>query len=193
MPRTREFEPRDVLGKAMHLFWQHGYTDTSMDDLVVHTGVSRYGLYGTFGDKHDLFVAALDQYRDTIPTALLGPLERPDASLAAITRYFETFAALAAQPEARMGCLMANTAVELAPFEGAIAQRVEAHFARMRSAFHGALVNAQQQGELPAETQTEQLADYLLGVAQGLTVCLRAALLTSTIQNYVAVALKQLR
>ncbi|MDP9310400.1 MAG: TetR family transcriptional regulator, partial [Pseudomonadota bacterium] len=27
-----------------------------MDDLVVHTGVSRYGLYGTFGDKHDLFV-----------------------------------------------------------------------------------------------------------------------------------------
>jgi TetR/AcrR family transcriptional repressor of nem operon len=45
MARPREFEPHEALNRAMHLFWQKGYEDTSMADLVAATGVSRYGFY----------------------------------------------------------------------------------------------------------------------------------------------------
>ena len=94
LPRTCEFEPQVALNKAMLLFWQRGYADTSMEDLVAQTGVSRYGLYGTFGNKHDLFVATLDHYRDVIVARLLDPLEQPSVCVAAIIRYFESLMTL---------------------------------------------------------------------------------------------------
>ena len=46
MARTREFDPEEALDKAVQLFWRKGYFDTSMDDLVKETGVSRYGQSG---------------------------------------------------------------------------------------------------------------------------------------------------
>ena len=45
MPRLREFDPQTVLAEATQIFWRNGYADTSMEDIVSETGVSRYGLY----------------------------------------------------------------------------------------------------------------------------------------------------
>lgn len=55
MPRLREFDPQTVLAEATQIFWRNGYADTSMEDIVLETGVSRYGLYGTFGNKKELW------------------------------------------------------------------------------------------------------------------------------------------
>ena len=64
MVRTRTFDPSSALSSAVELFSSKGYSDTSMEDIVQATGVSRYGLYGTFGNKRELFEQALDSYAD---------------------------------------------------------------------------------------------------------------------------------
>jgi AcrR family transcriptional regulator len=64
MVRTRTFDPSTALTQAVGLFSSKGYADTSMDDIVRATGVSRYGLYGTFGNKRELFEQALDRYAE---------------------------------------------------------------------------------------------------------------------------------
>src|SRR5690349_15255285 len=46
----------------MEVFWERGYEATSIGDLVERLGVGRQSLYDTFGDKHALYVAALDRY-----------------------------------------------------------------------------------------------------------------------------------
>ena len=51
-----------VLDRATELFWTKGYEETSMRDLEEGLGVGRQSLYSTFGDKRDLFLAALDRY-----------------------------------------------------------------------------------------------------------------------------------
>ena len=51
MPRVREFDPDVALEKAIQLFWHKGYAETSMRDLVAHTGVAHAGLYSAFGSK----------------------------------------------------------------------------------------------------------------------------------------------
>ena len=48
MAREREFDPTQALDQAVAMFWERGYSETSMEDLVDATGVSRYGIYGTF-------------------------------------------------------------------------------------------------------------------------------------------------
>lgn len=192
MARSKEFEPREALQKAMELFWHKGYSDTSMDDLVAYTGVSRYGLYSTFGDKHELFLAALDHYRDSSATWLLGAMEAPDASLAAVRWFFETLLAGACSPKGELGCLMCNTALALAPHDQESGAKVQLHLQRTGQAFRHALSNAQRRREISAQVDVEAYADYLVGVAQGLFVLARASADCTVIKRFVQVALSQL-
>ncbi len=64
MARKPEFDRDAVLENAMGAFWEHGYEATSLAKLLSVTGLSKSSLYAAFGDKHQLFVAAFDLYRD---------------------------------------------------------------------------------------------------------------------------------
>ncbi len=61
MARQKEFDRDEVLHKAMEVFWTRGYEGTSIQDLVKHMGINRQSIYDTFGDKHSLFLQALDR------------------------------------------------------------------------------------------------------------------------------------
>src|SRR6266849_9179717 len=62
MGRPKNFNREEVLEKAMPVFWKHGFSDTSLQDLERATGVNKSGLYSEFRDKEDLFVACLRYY-----------------------------------------------------------------------------------------------------------------------------------
>ena len=115
MPRVREFDPQTVLADATQIFWRNGYADTSMEDIVSQTGVSRYGLYGTFGNKKELLIAAIRHYDETMNQLLMASLQDPEASLPAIIDYWRTIAEHAKDETFCAGCLIVNVAVEVAP------------------------------------------------------------------------------
>src|SRR5271156_4321733 len=121
MPRLREFDPNDAVHKAMTVFWRKGYLDTSVEDLVNVTGVSRFGLYDEFESKHGLFLACLGHYQDTLVQMAFGPVERPGASLSEIRAYFTQLLDLVSTKRGHLGCLMANTASEVAYRDGGAA------------------------------------------------------------------------
>src|ERR1700742_3700373 len=62
MGRPKNFSREEVLEKAMPVFWTHGFSDTSLQDLERATGVNKSGLYAEFRDKEDMFVACLRHY-----------------------------------------------------------------------------------------------------------------------------------
>ena len=62
MGRPKNFSREQVLEKAMPVFWAHGFSDASLQDLEQATGVNKSGLYTEFRDKEDLFVACLRHY-----------------------------------------------------------------------------------------------------------------------------------
>ena len=64
MARTKEFEPLVALDTAMELFWRKGYEATSMRELLDAMGIGRGSFYDTFGDKHALFLSALDRFQE---------------------------------------------------------------------------------------------------------------------------------
>src|SRR5882762_5197437 len=77
MARHKEFDRDEALHKAMEVFWSRGYKATSIQDLVKHMGINRQSLYDTFGDKHALYLLALDRYREIEVRKLFDLLERP--------------------------------------------------------------------------------------------------------------------
>lgn len=176
----------------MHLFWDKGYEETSMADLVKATGVSRYGFYTEFGDKHDLFLKCVDRYADTAIKQTLSPLEEENASLPELRAYFERFVASAQSGQPQRGCLIGNTAMSMMNVDDAMAARIERHYTRMRAAFVNALNNAVRRGELAADEDVEALADYLVGAANGYLSCIRIGMSSTQIENFLRILLKGL-
>ena len=62
MPWEKTFDEDKAVEAAMLLFWEKGYTDTSMADLLKTTGLTKGSFYNAFGSKYDLFVKALLKY-----------------------------------------------------------------------------------------------------------------------------------
>jgi TetR/AcrR family transcriptional repressor of nem operon len=174
--RTKEFDPDAALQSALELFWQRGYEATSMADLVEHLGIGRASIYATFGNKHDLYLKALDRYGETHDPVLLHELSQPGPVLPAVRAVVRRFAAEAADEVGRLkGCFVVNTAAELGPHDTAAARRVELSWQHIEMPLHSALVRAQAQGELPEDRDPRALARMLLVLMQGLRVVGKAS------------------
>ena len=100
MPREREFATNKALDSAVALFWSKGFNDTSMDDLVNETGVSRYG---TFGNKHAFFQAALARYAQQRAKHMQDELRKLDAGLEATIICFTGLKELANSEAGELG------------------------------------------------------------------------------------------
>src|SRR5882757_7843016 len=80
MPRPRNFDEDTVVAAARDRFWGGGYAATSVDDLTTATGLGKGSLYGAFGDKHTLFVRALDGYCVDAMDRIAAQLQQPGVS-----------------------------------------------------------------------------------------------------------------
>src|SRR5690348_16575655 len=76
MAGVKQFDRHEALDRAMAAFWSRGYEATSIDDLVQATRIGRGSLYGTFGDKRQLFLAALDHYWNTVGMEMFSVIVR---------------------------------------------------------------------------------------------------------------------
>ena len=114
MARPREFDPRQTLQTAIEVFWEKGYFDASVDEIVKRSGVAKYGIYGTFGTKRELFIQALEQYGIDRRHDIQRPIRKPDASLAEIRQFFKRAPKIVThRGNDRRGCLLCNTGVEI--------------------------------------------------------------------------------
>ncbi|HUR06300.1 MAG TPA: TetR family transcriptional regulator [Nonomuraea sp.] len=169
MARTKEFDPDVALQAALELFWERGYEATSMADLVEHLGIGRASIYATFGNKRDLYLKAYERYVQN-GIDFIGLLSQPGPVLPAVRALVEQFAEESAHDEKRRGCLVVNTAVEVAPHDPTLARRVESNWDFIETTMTSALTRARAQGELAEEKDPRALARFLLTVMQGMRV-----------------------
>jgi len=193
MPRTKEFEPEAALHDAMELFWQKGYEATSMRDLLDRMGIGRGSFYDTFGDKRLLFLSTLDRFEQTRTTWILEALEGPEPPLESIRYVFERTVDGLVGFEPRRGCLLANTAVELAPHDPEIAARISRYVRRTEDAFEKALGRARSAGKGRKHKDPRALARFLVNNLHGLRVMARAGADRETLEDTVRVALGALK
>lgn len=191
MARPREFDPDEVLDRCMRLFWSKGYQATSLDDLLRETGLARQSLYGAFGGKHALFLAALRRYRERM-AAMVS--ERFGGGVAPREALREFLLSIAEAPRERTrdGCFIVNSAVELAPRDPEAAEIVAAQNRHLERVFRSALERAREQGELPRGKDPRAVARFLLGFVNGLHVVAKAGADRATLRDMVKVALQAL-
>ncbi len=167
------------------MFSSKGYSDTSMDDIVRATGVSRYGIYTTFGNKRELFEQALERYADGMGRQSFLRLLEPDASLAQIQAIFdERVDAMCSAVENR-GCMLSHTAMELAPHDHEIQGVLQKFLKRMSKTFAVGLESAKEKGEVKEDLDIRSAGEFLTGALFGLAVLARAGFPRTTLDNFV--------
>lgn len=175
MPRPKEFNPDEALEKAMQVFWHKGYQATSMEDLLTAMNLNRGSLYATFGDKRELFLKAMDLYCTGVGVgSRLSILSRPGPAIPLVYQFLEGMLEFALSDPRRRGCLIANTAMELAPHQADIAKKVSGQLQHLEDAFFKLLTRAKQNGELDKNKNPRALARVLVTMMQGTIVMIKA-------------------
>jgi len=168
----------------MRLFWARGFTATSMDDLVTHTGASRHSLYRDFGGKEALYLAGFDIYRDTIVLPAFAQVEDDGASLATLFDYLNVRIDSAERlglPGS--GCLIVNATTETAPLSAAVAAHVDAHNALLRAGFAKAIATS---APYLDPEEADELAGTVLTFSNGLWCLSRRVSRADPLRKHVA-------
>jgi TetR/AcrR family transcriptional repressor of nem operon len=185
MARTREFDEEEVLWKAVQIFWQRGYTNTSLNDLVDGMGLQRSSLYRTFGDKESLFRRAVERYTDE----QVRRMPRGVGSKAAIAAWMKNALEDARRPDRPSGCLVISSAVELPTLPASLRPLVNEHMTRLRRFFLGAVRSAKERGEVRRDLDVERTAEQILSAQIALSVLGRTGADLATLSRVVDGAL----
>lgn len=192
MARTKEFEESAVLEKARDLFWERGYTATSIQDLEQALGISRSSIYRFFGGKRELYDRTLADYRAANMARLRTTLLESDDPRQALTDLFVK-TAQQQHPDCKSsarGCYVVNATTEMAN----LCSEALAFAADNRKEFvtimTDVLARAQVQGKLDKQAEPAELANYLFVCYNGLQVVVQTKIereaLVSAVKRSVA-------
>lgn len=170
MPRVKSFDEKEVLTKAMNLFWKQGYAATSVQDLVSHLGINRASLYDTFGDKEQLFNKAFELYRKINIEGLRQFFDSQENIREAFEKLFENAIREAITDEDRKGCFVVNTTTELVPNDESISGILEHNKSDFEALFFEYLQKGKEAGQIATNKDLRTVAALFYTLYNGLRV-----------------------
>ncbi|WHY58537.1 TetR/AcrR family transcriptional regulator [Peribacillus simplex] len=190
MARSKEFDEKAVLRKAMELFWEQGYEKTSMQDLVDHMGIHRRSIYDTFGDKRSLFLASLNHYEELI----VNEMERIISSTSSIKQTIRDvfMFILNSIEQYPKGCLSVNAAIELSLLDKEIGRIVTKMFNRTEDMFNNLIKRGQTNGELSKEIDSDNTSRFLHNNLVGIRVLIKTNYNKKELEGIITLALSVL-
>lgn len=168
--RPRSFDEEAAVERAMKVFWLRGYHATALPDLLRATKLSRGSLYAAFGDKHSLFLRALDRY-------IADALKRMDLEFAlrrepvdSLRAFLAGYVDRTSGANGRRGCLLVATAMELAGQDSEVNRRIASFFKAMEARVTDALSRSKTEGKLADGVEPSSAARILVCFVEGLRV-----------------------
>jgi TetR/AcrR family transcriptional regulator, transcriptional repressor for nem operon len=167
MARTKEFDPKTALQGAIDVFWSKGYSRTSLNDLMQGMGIARQSLYDTFGDKHQLYIRALERYRDDMLAATRAHFAEDKAVKAGFSALL-----LGISQESRAhlerGCLLLSASLEREPGDEEIAELLAGNQKSVEAIFREVIERGQKSGEIGRKKDAAALARFFAATIQGM-------------------------
>ena len=175
--RPRAFEPDAALAKALATFRDGGFAATSLDDLSAAMGINRPSLYGTFGDKRELFLKAYERYRADMAASFAAVFDPALPLRAMLERLFATaLDVYLAGENGPRGCFTVMTATSEAMADPQVRALVQKAIGSTRRTLVKRLEAAVAAGDLPRGADVETLAQVALSTMEALAIRARARL-----------------
>lgn len=173
MARPREFDEAKVLEAAMCCFWAKGYEATSTRELADQMGLTGASLYNAFGDKRSLYRRALEYYLQQSVHDRIRRLETGKKPLPAIRAFFDEIIERSVTDRQRRGCMLVNSALEVAPHDDEFRKIVSQELIHIESFFRRRVAAGQSDGTITTDQSAADLSKMLLSVLLGIRVLAR--------------------
>jgi len=171
MPRSKQFDEKTVLRKALMLFWRKGFHATSMQDLVDGMGISRASMYSSFtGGKEEIFERSFLMYQEENRIRIKGVFENSHSIKQGFYTLLEGSVIEDVQAEKVKGCLLINSATELIPDDEKVHAMIQHNTELTKEIFEHYLQQGINTGEISAEKNAKELASYFFTLYGGLKV-----------------------
>ena len=174
----------------MRRFWAAGYAATSLRDLGGAMGLGPASVYNAFGDKRTLFTRCLDHYLDANMRARIARVERTIPPRRAIEAFLTEI--VERSLENRLGCLLVNSALEVAPHDPDIADIVGKRMGELEAFFRRCVLAGQRDGGISPDVDASDAARLLLTTVMGLRVLARGRPKRALLEGAVRQALSML-
>ncbi len=165
MARPRQFDEQQVLERLMQVFWEKGYEAASMQDLVAASGLLKGSLYGAFGDKRTLYLAALAHYDRTRLQVGIDMLCDNGNAAGKIAALFDSVIASVENGVFAGGCLLCNASLEMAAADRRIGSEIEKMIRRLHDAVAAAV-----RSDAGNQAEAEALAAFIVSAYFGCRV-----------------------
>jgi TetR/AcrR family transcriptional regulator, copper-responsive repressor len=176
--RPRAYDPETALRQAAEAFWKTGYSGTSLDDISAATGMNRPSLRAAFGDKHEIYVKALNDYWELKFAALDRAFGSGGTLAETLTKVYDAALSIYfSGSDQVLGCFVVGTAITEAAGDPEIQRIVAEGFRKIDADFEACFKLARAAGDLKQDADPKALA--LLASATMHTLAIRARAGTS--------------
>ena len=162
MARPREFCVNKALERALDAFWVNGYEATSVCDLMEAMDLQKGSLYKAFGDKHSLYISALDQYIRQSHEFDRETLENAASPREGIRKWLNRDIKKKCGDSMKRGCFVVNALTELAYKDEQVAGMIKNHIAGMTKLLTEIIEQGQQKGEFRTDVSANGIAQILV-------------------------------
>ena len=159
--RSREFDTEKVLDQAMNLFWEKGYENTSLKELMEVTGLHKGSLYAAFGSKEKLFIRSLERYGVNARKEFI----KNECPLEYLKNFFSRLSNEGKSKKACRGCMIMNSNLEFGFQDNQSAKISKALFSEVEKNMKQVIKRASELNAVPLGVDLEELHSRLIGAA----------------------------
>jgi AcrR family transcriptional regulator len=183
--RPRSFDEGEVLERVRGVFMEKGFSGASLDDLADAAGLNRPSLYAAFGDKEQLYIAALVRYGAMSVAAIDAIMGRAGPIEKRVEQCFRAAVNMYCTSPRQLGCMIITTATVEAPTHPKIAAAAADLMGQIEEAFARAFAKAMRDGELKASPSPATRARLAGAVLDTLAVRARIGASAASLKAYV--------
>ena len=145
----------------------HGFSQTSLNDIIALTGVKKGNLYFHFQSKEELILQAIkeahrqyQEYLTQCTSKVPGPLEKIEAMLDAVVAYHT-------RRKFKGGCIFGNTALEMSDKSRIFQRLIQTVFLGWIDWIAKHLDQAVKEGALSEKTPVKELSHHIIAALEG--------------------------
>ena len=182
-----------LIDTGLKLMHQQGYNATGLTEILKVADVPKGSFYHHFGSKEDFAAAALERYTareaEHAASVLIGSKMSP---LQRLKRYFTDLVKFYGQKGAISGCMMGRFSLEIAAANPQLRKQISATFTHWQHTIAAVIEQAVARKELPAGTDPELLAGFLLNSWEGALLRSQAEASDVPLEVFMQIAFDQL-
>lgn len=161
--RTKQF----IIEKTAPVFNSKGYAGTSINDLMVATGLTKGSIYGNFENKDEVALAAFDYNFERVVTYIRNKMDARTSSIDKLLVYPETYRNFLKLEFLQSGCPINNTAAESDDTHPLLKEKAAKALQFWRERVENRLKIGIENNEIKPDINVNEFVSVLISLIQG--------------------------